>query len=132
MFAGPGHSALSPASRRRETPAEEGNRPEGTKDRLGDFTIKQDSAYTTVFYVVLICAPKPFLLCKPPGMHYVYIIVSVTQPERYYVGLTENVRQRLGHHNQGIVVRLRRSDLGGYGQRSASLSETEQHNSSAT
>jgi len=103
MFAGPGHSALSPASRRRETPAEEGNRPEGTKDRLGDFTIKQDSAYTTVFYVVLICAPKPFLLCKPPGMHYVYIIVSVTQPERYYVGLTENVRQRLGHHNQGIV-----------------------------
>jgi putative endonuclease len=36
-------------------------------------------------------------------MHYVYIIVSVPHPGRYYVGLTENVRHRLGHHNQGIV-----------------------------
>ena len=36
-------------------------------------------------------------------MHYVYIIVSVPHPGRYYVGLTRNVRQRLGHHNQGIV-----------------------------
>jgi putative endonuclease len=36
-------------------------------------------------------------------MHYVYIIVSVTRPDRYCVGLTENVRRRLGHHNQGIV-----------------------------
>jgi putative endonuclease len=95
--------AIIPASRCRETSAEEGNRPEGTKDRLGDFAIKQDGTYITVFYVVLLFAPKPFLLSKPPSMHYVYIIVSVTQPERYYVGLTENVRQRLGHHNQGIV-----------------------------
>jgi predicted GIY-YIG superfamily endonuclease len=36
-------------------------------------------------------------------MHYVYIIVSVPYPARYYVGLTENVRQRLGNHNQGAV-----------------------------
>ena len=36
-------------------------------------------------------------------MHFVYIIVSIPHPDRYYVGLTENVRQRLGHHNQGIV-----------------------------
>jgi predicted GIY-YIG superfamily endonuclease len=36
-------------------------------------------------------------------MHFVYIIVSVPQPDRYYVGLTENVRQRLGQHNDGIV-----------------------------
>jgi hypothetical protein len=28
---------------------------------------------------------------------------SVPHPDRYYVGLTEHVRQRLGHHNQGIV-----------------------------
>ena len=84
-------------------PAEEGNRPEGTKDRLGDFAIKQGCNDITIFCIVLIRAPKPFLLSKPPGMHYVYIIVSVTQPERYYVGLTENVRQRLGHPNQGIV-----------------------------
>ena len=34
-------------------------------------------------------------------MHYVYIIVSVPHPDRYYVGLTENVRQRLGY--DGIV-----------------------------
>src|SRR5260370_29558949 len=37
-------------------------------------------------------------------MHFVYIIVSVPRPDRYYVGLTENVRQRVGHHNQGIVL----------------------------
>ncbi|HEX6565465.1 MAG TPA: GIY-YIG nuclease family protein [Chthoniobacterales bacterium] len=36
-------------------------------------------------------------------MHFVYIIVSVSQPDRYYVGLAEHVRQRLGQHNQGIV-----------------------------
>ena len=36
-------------------------------------------------------------------MHFVYIIVSVPRPDRYYVGLTENVRQRVDHHNQGIV-----------------------------
>ena len=36
-------------------------------------------------------------------MHFVYIIVSVPYPDRYYVGLTENVGQRLGHHNDGIV-----------------------------
>jgi len=36
-------------------------------------------------------------------MHFVYIIVSVPHPDRYYVGLTENVRQRLGNHNDGIV-----------------------------
>jgi putative endonuclease len=36
-------------------------------------------------------------------MHFVYIIVSVPRPDRYYVGLTENVRQRLSHHNEGIV-----------------------------
>ncbi|MBV8099572.1 MAG: GIY-YIG nuclease family protein [Verrucomicrobia bacterium] len=36
-------------------------------------------------------------------MHFVYIIVSVPHPDHYYVGLTENVRQRVGHHNQGIV-----------------------------
>ncbi len=36
-------------------------------------------------------------------MHFVYIIVSVPRPDRYYVGLTENVRKRLGQHNQGIV-----------------------------
>ncbi|MBV9732990.1 MAG: GIY-YIG nuclease family protein [Verrucomicrobia bacterium] len=36
-------------------------------------------------------------------MHFVYIIVSVPCPERYYVGLTDNVRLRLSHHNDGIV-----------------------------
>jgi predicted GIY-YIG superfamily endonuclease len=36
-------------------------------------------------------------------MHFVYIIVSVSRPDRYYVGLAENVRRRVGHHNQGIV-----------------------------
>jgi hypothetical protein len=39
-------------------PAEEGNRPEGTKDRLGDFAIKQDGIYITFLYVVLIVSPN--------------------------------------------------------------------------
>jgi predicted GIY-YIG superfamily endonuclease len=39
----------------------------------------------------------------PSPLHFVNIIVSVFRPERYYVGLTSNVRRRLGHHNQGIV-----------------------------
>jgi predicted GIY-YIG superfamily endonuclease len=39
----------------------------------------------------------------PAPLHFVYIIVSVFHPERYYVGLTSNVRRRLEHHNQGIV-----------------------------
>lgn len=37
-------------------------------------------------------------------MHFVYIIVSVPCPDRYYVGRAENVRKRLDQHNQGIVV----------------------------
>jgi putative endonuclease len=36
-------------------------------------------------------------------MYFVYLIVSVRRPDRYYVGLTENVRKRLGQHNEGIV-----------------------------
>ena len=40
---------------------------------------------------------------SPHALHFVYIIVSVSYPKRHYVGLTGNVRQRLGHHNQGIV-----------------------------
>lgn len=42
-------------------------------------------------------------------MHFVYVIVSVSYPDRYYVGLTENVRRRLGQHNQGIVRSTARS-----------------------
>ena len=36
-------------------------------------------------------------------MYFVYLIVSVRRPDRYYVGLTENVRKRLGQHNEGVV-----------------------------
>ena len=50
-----------------------------------------------------MCVQTFFRLSKPPAMHYVYIIASVAHPDRYYIGLAENLRQRLGHHNQGIV-----------------------------
>jgi putative endonuclease len=40
---------------------------------------------------------------NPPSLHFVYIIVSVAYPKRYYVGLTNDVRKRLSQHNQGIV-----------------------------
>jgi len=36
-------------------------------------------------------------------MKYVYILVSVEDEERHYVGLTDDLRQRLQHHNAGKV-----------------------------
>jgi predicted GIY-YIG superfamily endonuclease len=36
-------------------------------------------------------------------MIYVYILQSVTLPERYYVGITRDLRARLEKHNAGEV-----------------------------
>jgi len=36
-------------------------------------------------------------------MIYVYILQSLQQPERYYVGITRNLRSRLSKHNAGEV-----------------------------
>jgi predicted GIY-YIG superfamily endonuclease len=36
-------------------------------------------------------------------MTYVYILRSLQQPERYYVGVTGDLRSRLGRHNAGGV-----------------------------
>ncbi len=36
-------------------------------------------------------------------MTYVYILQSVTLPERYYVGITGDLRSRLRRHNAGEV-----------------------------
>jgi putative endonuclease len=57
-------------------------------------------------YIVYVVYLLPGAYAKrPPNcpMHFVYIIVSVAHPEHHYVGLTNNVRRRLGHHNEGIV-----------------------------
>ena len=35
--------------------------------------------------------------------HYVYMLQSITQPDRFYVGLTENLEVRLKAHNAGKV-----------------------------
>jgi putative endonuclease len=62
--------------------------------------------YTTKRYCVSLFAvddSENKAPSNPPSLHFVYIIVSVSHPERYYVGLTNNVRRRLSHHNQGIV-----------------------------
>ena len=32
---------------------------------------------------------------------YVYILVSLSDPERHYVGVTDNLDDRLRHHNSG-------------------------------
>ena len=37
-------------------------------------------------------------------MHYVYLIVSVSNPGNRYVGYTEDLRQRLADHNSGKNV----------------------------
>ena len=36
-----------------------------------------------------------------PGFHYVYILVSESDPDRHYTGLTENLQRRLTEHNSG-------------------------------
>ena len=36
-------------------------------------------------------------------MNYVYILQSLQQPERYYVGVTADLRSRLRRHNAGEV-----------------------------
>ena len=35
--------------------------------------------------------------------HYVYVIVSSIKSDQYYIGFTENLQDRLKHHNAGAV-----------------------------
>ena len=37
-------------------------------------------------------------------MHYVYIMESIAEPDRYYVGVTSDLRARLKRHNSGEVT----------------------------
>jgi putative endonuclease len=37
-------------------------------------------------------------------MTYVYILRSLRQPERHYVGVTADLRSRLRRHNAGAVI----------------------------
>jgi putative endonuclease len=37
-------------------------------------------------------------------MKYVYILQSQIEPTRYYVGITDELRNRLQHHNAGKVT----------------------------
>jgi putative endonuclease len=41
-------------------------------------------------------------------MLYVYILRSLDDPERYYVGITSNLRDRLQRHNSGQVLHTSR------------------------
>lgn len=40
--------------------------------------------------------------------HYVYILVSQHDPDRHYVGSTENLEYRLACHNSGTVSHTRK------------------------
>ena len=35
------------------------------------------------------------------GFHYVYILVSISDPSRHYIGLTDDLEARLKAHNSG-------------------------------
>ena len=35
--------------------------------------------------------------------YYTYVIVSMAYPDRYYIGFTEDLEDRLNHHNAGAV-----------------------------
>jgi predicted GIY-YIG superfamily endonuclease len=48
-------------------------------------------------------APQPDGAKADLGMKYVYILESTAFPDRYYVGLTDNLRARLDKHNAGSV-----------------------------
>ena len=37
------------------------------------------------------------------NFHYVYILESESDPRRFYVGLTDDMRARLAKHNSGAV-----------------------------
>lgn len=37
-------------------------------------------------------------------MKYVYILRSLPEPERFYAGITDNLRKRLQKHNAGQVL----------------------------
>jgi predicted GIY-YIG superfamily endonuclease len=38
------------------------------------------------------------------NFHYVCILQSVTNPDRFYVGMTEDLKERLRKHNAGDVT----------------------------
>ena len=38
------------------------------------------------------------------GFHYVYVIVSLSHPDRHYTGLTDDLQDRLRRHNGGEVA----------------------------
>ena len=38
------------------------------------------------------------------GFHYVYILVSESDPSRHYTGLTSDIGRRLAAHNSGTVA----------------------------
>jgi putative endonuclease len=37
-------------------------------------------------------------------MKYVYILQSISEPERYYVGITDDLKKRVHSHNAGQVA----------------------------
>lgn len=41
------------------------------------------------------------------SFHYAYVIQSQSHPGRYYIGFTENLDDRLRHHNSGAVPSTR-------------------------
>jgi len=41
-------------------------------------------------------------------MYYVYIIQSVNYPDKKYVGITQNMQQRLANHNIGTTLHSRK------------------------
>jgi putative endonuclease len=42
------------------------------------------------------------------SFHYVYILQSKAVPDRFYIGLTRNVRERLNRHTSGNVAHTAR------------------------
>jgi predicted GIY-YIG superfamily endonuclease len=41
---------------------------------------------------------------QKPAFHYVYILQSKIDADRFYIGFTENIENRLKDHNSGIKI----------------------------
>ncbi len=54
----------------------------------------------------LLCSSRELRLGKPvmTKFFYVYILQSETEPQRFYTGLTNDLRTRLKHHNSGRIL----------------------------
>jgi putative endonuclease len=77
--------------------------PSGTKPGFSGFMPRRTSPWQASVYSILFDFPKSQGEHMGGEFWYVYMLHSLREPERYYVGLTQNLQPRLQQHNSGHV-----------------------------